>query len=139
MDLNRLNLEEYLPTYSIQDSPKNLHVRDLFDISPTLTEAAGAIVDERENREEGISALSLSLLLVLVRAWWRSSGGVRVSSTSRRGAVRACFRRHSAAGRPDKGAIPPFSTSRRIGFSFREPAVPAAASSETDRGKGVAS
>ncbi|XP_020095543.1 uncharacterized protein LOC109715122 isoform X2 [Ananas comosus] len=45
MDLNRLNLEEYLPTYSIQDSPKNLHVRDLFDISPTLTEAAGAIVD----------------------------------------------------------------------------------------------
>nr|CAD1819176.1 unnamed protein product [Ananas comosus var. bracteatus] len=34
MDLDRPNLEEYLPTDSIQDSPKNLHLRDLLDISP---------------------------------------------------------------------------------------------------------
>nr|CAD1837199.1 unnamed protein product [Ananas comosus var. bracteatus] len=40
--------------------------------------------------------------------------------------------------RPGEGVIPPFSTSRRIGISYREPAVPAAASSETDRGKGIA-
>ncbi|OAY82101.1 Glycerol-3-phosphate acyltransferase 4, partial [Ananas comosus] len=50
MDLDRPNLEEYLPTDSIQDSPKNLHLRDLLDISPTLTEAAGAIVDDSFTR-----------------------------------------------------------------------------------------
>jgi glycerol-3-phosphate O-acyltransferase 3/4 len=52
MDLDGPNLEEYLPPDSIhgRDSPKNLHLRDLLDISPTLTEAAGAIVDDSFTR-----------------------------------------------------------------------------------------
>lgn len=71
MDLDRLNIEEYLTVESIRESPRKLHLyvflvsffriftsynswwnpncilfrRDLLDISPTLKEAAGAIVD----------------------------------------------------------------------------------------------
>ncbi|GJN11550.1 hypothetical protein PR202_ga29749 [Eleusine coracana subsp. coracana] len=46
MELDRPNLEDYLPSDSLpQEAPRNLHLRDLLDISPVLTEAAGAIVD----------------------------------------------------------------------------------------------
>nr|CAD1823626.1 unnamed protein product [Ananas comosus var. bracteatus] len=52
-----------------------------------------------------------------------SSGGVPLelgsSSTSRRGAVRVYVRRRSIEMRPGEGTIPPFSTSRRIGISYR--------------------
>nr|CAD1834933.1 unnamed protein product [Ananas comosus var. bracteatus] len=41
------------------------------------------------------------------------------SSTSRLGVVRACVRRRSVVRRPGEGVIPPFSTSRRVGFSYR--------------------
>ncbi|OIT08681.1 hypothetical protein A4A49_23419 [Nicotiana attenuata] len=45
LDLDRPNLEDYLPTGSIPEPHGKLRLRDLIDISPTLTEAAGAIVD----------------------------------------------------------------------------------------------
>nr|CAB3454499.1 unnamed protein product [Digitaria exilis]CAB3458159.1 unnamed protein product [Digitaria exilis] len=46
MELDHPNLEDYLPPDSLpQEAPRNLHLRDLLDISPVLTEAAGAIVD----------------------------------------------------------------------------------------------
>ncbi|TVU38614.1 hypothetical protein EJB05_11998 [Eragrostis curvula] len=48
MELDRPNLEDYLPPDSLpQEAPRNLHLRDLLDISPVLTEAAGAIVDRK--------------------------------------------------------------------------------------------
>ncbi|KAG0529652.1 hypothetical protein BDA96_05G116500 [Sorghum bicolor] len=46
MELDRPNLEDYLQSVSLpQEAPHNLHLRDLLDISPVLTQAAGAIVD----------------------------------------------------------------------------------------------
>jgi len=40
------NLDDYLPSDSLpQEPPRTLNLRDLLDISPVLTEAAGAIVD----------------------------------------------------------------------------------------------
>ncbi|XP_073115519.1 glycerol-3-phosphate acyltransferase 9 [Elaeis guineensis] len=50
IDLDRPNIEEYLSTESMQESPKKLHLRDFLEISPTLTEAAGAIVDDSFTR-----------------------------------------------------------------------------------------
>ncbi|KAL5198908.1 hypothetical protein ABZP36_002420 [Zizania latifolia] len=51
MELDRPNLEDYLPSESLpQESARNLHLRDLLDISPVLTEAAGAIVDDSFTR-----------------------------------------------------------------------------------------
>ncbi|KAL2924347.1 Glycerol-3-phosphate acyltransferase 9 [Bienertia sinuspersici] len=38
-------IEEYLFSESLPQSYGKLHLRDLIDISPFLTEAAGAIVD----------------------------------------------------------------------------------------------
>ncbi|KAG6482107.1 hypothetical protein ZIOFF_058736 [Zingiber officinale] len=49
-DLDRPNIEEYLTTETIREVPKKLHLSDLLDISPTLTEAAGAIVDDSFTR-----------------------------------------------------------------------------------------
>ncbi|RWR93457.1 Phospholipid/glycerol acyltransferase [Cinnamomum micranthum f. kanehirae] len=50
MELDRPNIEEYL-TESIHDtSHEKLHLSDLLDISPLLTEAAGAIVDDSFTR-----------------------------------------------------------------------------------------
>ncbi|MBA0666827.1 hypothetical protein Goklo_003191 [Gossypium klotzschianum] len=46
LDLDRPNIEDYLPSgSSIQEPHGKLRLRDLLDISPALTEAAGAIVD----------------------------------------------------------------------------------------------
>ncbi|KAI8023318.1 Glycerol-3-phosphate acyltransferase 9 [Camellia lanceoleosa] len=45
LDLDRPNIEDYLPSGSIQEPHGKLRLRDLLDISPTLMEAAGAIVD----------------------------------------------------------------------------------------------
>ncbi|KAL0376268.1 UNVERIFIED_CONTAM: Glycerol-3-phosphate acyltransferase 9 [Sesamum calycinum] len=45
LDFDRPNIEDYLPSGSIQEPHGKLRLRDLLDISPTLTEAAGAIVD----------------------------------------------------------------------------------------------
>ncbi|KAH9694418.1 glycerol-3-phosphate acyltransferase 9 [Citrus sinensis] len=46
LDLDGPNIEDYLPSgSSIQEPLGKLRLRDLLDISPTLTEAAGAIVD----------------------------------------------------------------------------------------------
>ncbi|XP_021318878.1 uncharacterized protein LOC8069464 isoform X5 [Sorghum bicolor] len=46
MELDRPNLEDYLQSVSLpQEAPHYLHLRDLLDISPVLTQAAGAIVD----------------------------------------------------------------------------------------------
>ncbi|KAL0291464.1 UNVERIFIED_CONTAM: Glycerol-3-phosphate acyltransferase 9 [Sesamum radiatum] len=50
LDLDRPNIEDYLPSGSLQDSHPKLRLRDLLDISPTLTEAAGAIVDDSFTR-----------------------------------------------------------------------------------------
>ncbi|XP_019252691.1 PREDICTED: glycerol-3-phosphate acyltransferase 3-like [Nicotiana attenuata] len=50
LDLDRPNLEDYLPTGSIPEPHGKLRLRDLIDISPTLTEAAGAIVDDSFTR-----------------------------------------------------------------------------------------
>ncbi|XP_042375741.1 glycerol-3-phosphate acyltransferase 9-like [Zingiber officinale] len=49
-DLDRPNIEEYLTMETIREAPKKLHLSDLLDISPTLTEAAGAIVDDSFTR-----------------------------------------------------------------------------------------
>ncbi|KAK8939963.1 hypothetical protein KSP40_PGU013019 [Platanthera guangdongensis] len=49
-DLDHLNIDEYLPEESIQAEPKKLHLNDFLDISPTLTEAAGAIIDDSFTR-----------------------------------------------------------------------------------------
>ncbi|PKA60207.1 Lysophospholipid acyltransferase LPEAT1 [Apostasia shenzhenica] len=49
-DLDHPNIEEYLTAESIKEAPKRLHLRDLIDISPTLKEAAGAIVDDSFTR-----------------------------------------------------------------------------------------
>ncbi|XP_021903758.1 glycerol-3-phosphate acyltransferase 3 isoform X1 [Carica papaya] len=51
LDLDRPNIEDYLPSgSSIQEPHGKLRLRDLLDISPTLTEAAGAIVDDSFTR-----------------------------------------------------------------------------------------
>ncbi|WCJ39994.1 glycerol-3-phosphate acyltransferase 9 [Euphorbia peplus] len=51
LDLDRPNIEDYLPSgISIQEPHGKLRLRDLLDISPTLTEAAGAIVDDSFTR-----------------------------------------------------------------------------------------
>lgn len=51
LDLDRLNIEDYLPFgSSIHEPPGQLRLRDLLDITPTLTEAAGAIVDDSFTR-----------------------------------------------------------------------------------------
>ncbi|KAK6121514.1 hypothetical protein DH2020_044744 [Rehmannia glutinosa] len=50
LDLDRPNIEDYLPSGSIQEPHGTLLLRDLLDISPTLTEAAGAIVDDSFTR-----------------------------------------------------------------------------------------
>ncbi|KAJ6310933.1 hypothetical protein OIU76_015619 [Salix suchowensis] len=51
LDLDRPNIEDYLPSgTSIQEPLDKLSLRDLLDISPTLTEAAGAIVDDSFTR-----------------------------------------------------------------------------------------
>ena len=48
LDLDGPNIEDYIPSGStIQQQPHGkLRLRDLIDISPTLSEAAGAIVDD---------------------------------------------------------------------------------------------
>ncbi|XP_020692180.1 glycerol-3-phosphate acyltransferase 9 isoform X2 [Dendrobium catenatum] len=50
VDLERLNIEDYLSSDSIQEPSKKLQLKDLLDIAPTLTEAAGAIVDDSFTR-----------------------------------------------------------------------------------------
>ncbi|GKV23903.1 hypothetical protein SLEP1_g33580 [Rubroshorea leprosula] len=51
LDLDRPNIEDYLPSgSSIQEPRGKLRLRDLLDISLTLTEAAGAIVDDSFTR-----------------------------------------------------------------------------------------
>ncbi|GAY46118.1 hypothetical protein CUMW_094530 [Citrus unshiu] len=51
LDLDGPNIEDYLPSgSSIQEPLGKLRLRDLLDISPTLTEAAGAIVDDSFTR-----------------------------------------------------------------------------------------
>ncbi|XP_020256489.1 glycerol-3-phosphate acyltransferase 3-like isoform X1 [Asparagus officinalis] len=50
IDLDRPNIEEYLPSESISESPKRLHLKDLLNISPALAEAAGAIIDDSFTR-----------------------------------------------------------------------------------------
>nr|KAJ0193393.1 hypothetical protein LSAT_V11C800438310 [Lactuca sativa] len=47
LDLDRPNIEDYLASDSIQEPLGKLRLHDLLDISPTLTEAVGAIVDAR--------------------------------------------------------------------------------------------
>ncbi|KEH37377.1 phospholipid/glycerol acyltransferase family protein [Medicago truncatula] len=52
LDLDRPNIEDYLPSgAAIQQEPRGkLRLHDLLDISPTLSEAAGAIVDDSFTR-----------------------------------------------------------------------------------------
>ncbi|KAI7731127.1 hypothetical protein M8C21_011436 [Ambrosia artemisiifolia] len=50
LELYRPNIEDYLPTDSIQEPLGKLKLRDLLDISPTLREAGGAIVDAIERK-----------------------------------------------------------------------------------------
>ncbi|KAG0470919.1 hypothetical protein HPP92_017619 [Vanilla planifolia] len=49
-DLDRPNIEEYLSADSIHEPLMNLQLRDLLDLSPRLSEAAGAIVDDSFTR-----------------------------------------------------------------------------------------
>ncbi|KAI3441168.1 uncharacterized protein J3R85_002405 [Psidium guajava] len=51
LDLDRPNIEDYLPSGSSIHEPRGkLRLRDLLDITPTLTEAAGAIIDDSFTR-----------------------------------------------------------------------------------------
>ncbi|XP_048496722.1 glycerol-3-phosphate acyltransferase 9-like isoform X2 [Beta vulgaris subsp. vulgaris] len=50
LDLYRPNLEDYLSSESLPEPHGKLRLRDLIDISPALTEAAGAIVDDSFTR-----------------------------------------------------------------------------------------
>ncbi|KAK9757505.1 hypothetical protein RND81_01G166800 [Saponaria officinalis] len=50
IDLDQPNIEDYLPIGSIHQPREKLKLRDLLDVSPTLTEAAGAIVDDTFTR-----------------------------------------------------------------------------------------
>ncbi|KAK9677483.1 hypothetical protein RND81_11G146000 [Saponaria officinalis] len=50
LDLDRPNIEDYLPSESLPLPRGKLRLRDLIDISPALTEAAGAIVDDSFTR-----------------------------------------------------------------------------------------
>ncbi|KAI4367345.1 hypothetical protein MLD38_023093 [Melastoma candidum] len=51
LDLDRPNIEDYLPSGSSIHEPRGkLRLRDLLDCSPTLSEAAGAIVDDSFTR-----------------------------------------------------------------------------------------
>ncbi|GAU24125.1 hypothetical protein TSUD_83600 [Trifolium subterraneum] len=52
LDLDRPNIEDYLPSgAAIQQEPRGkFRLHDLLDISPTLSEAAGAIVDDSFTR-----------------------------------------------------------------------------------------
>ncbi|KAH9622932.1 hypothetical protein KSS87_016615 [Heliosperma pusillum] len=50
LDLDRPNIEDYLPSESFTQPHGKLRLRDLLDISPALTEAAGAIVDDSFTR-----------------------------------------------------------------------------------------
>ncbi|CAN1770754.1 Glycerol-3-phosphate acyltransferase 9 [Linum perenne] len=51
LDPDRPNIEDYLPSgSSIHELHGKLRLRDLLDISPTLTEAAGAIIDDSFTR-----------------------------------------------------------------------------------------
>ncbi|KAG2241077.1 hypothetical protein Bca4012_022142 [Brassica carinata] len=51
LELDHPNIEDYLPSGSSINEPRGkLRLRDLLDISPTLTEAAGAIVDDSFTR-----------------------------------------------------------------------------------------
>ncbi|KAJ4913949.1 glycerol-3-phosphate acyltransferase 9 [Raphanus sativus] len=51
LELDHPNIEDYLPSGSSINEPRGkLRLRDLIDISPTLTEAAGAIVDDSFTR-----------------------------------------------------------------------------------------
>ncbi|KAG0472495.1 hypothetical protein HPP92_017041 [Vanilla planifolia] len=49
-DLDRPNIEEYLSADSIHEPLMNLQLRDLLDLCPRLSEAAGAIVDDSFTR-----------------------------------------------------------------------------------------
>ncbi|XP_078437390.1 glycerol-3-phosphate acyltransferase 9 [Wolffia australiana] len=50
IDPDHPNIEDYLPRESIQEPNGKLHLRDFLDISPALTEAAGAIIDDSFTR-----------------------------------------------------------------------------------------
>ncbi|KMT16671.1 hypothetical protein BVRB_3g049570 [Beta vulgaris subsp. vulgaris] len=50
LDLDRPNLEDYLSSESLPEPHGKLRLRDLIDLSPALTEAAGAIVDDSFTR-----------------------------------------------------------------------------------------
>ncbi|XP_058191394.1 glycerol-3-phosphate acyltransferase 9-like [Rhododendron vialii] len=50
LDFDRPNIEDYLPSGSIQEPRGKIRLCDLLDISPTLREAAGAIVDDSFTR-----------------------------------------------------------------------------------------
>ncbi|GER55220.1 glycerol-3-phosphate acyltransferase [Striga asiatica] len=63
LDFDRPNIEDYLPSGSIQEPHGKLRLRDLLDISPTLTEAAGAVVDYI--RKDNLSVLIMGFLYFL--------------------------------------------------------------------------
>ncbi|KAE8654359.1 lysM domain-containing GPI-anchored protein 2 [Hibiscus syriacus] len=70
LDLDRPNIEDYLPSgASIQEPHGKLRLCDLLDISPILTEAAGAIVDGSsfDNRMDNISFMLHSYALTSQR------------------------------------------------------------------------
>ncbi|CAJ1935761.1 unnamed protein product [Sphenostylis stenocarpa] len=60
LDLDRPNIEDYLPSGSSVQHERHgkLRLCDLLDISPSLSEAAGAIVDVKSNRERNYNVLS---------------------------------------------------------------------------------
>ncbi|XP_002447623.2 uncharacterized protein LOC8069464 isoform X4 [Sorghum bicolor] len=64
MELDRPNLEDYLQSVSLpQEAPHYLHLRDLLDISPVLTQAAGAIVDVYKISEGGSSSNNIGEMM----------------------------------------------------------------------------
>ncbi|ONK65916.1 uncharacterized protein A4U43_C06F2310 [Asparagus officinalis] len=50
IDVDPPNIEDYLTSDALHQPHKKLQLKDLLDISPTLTEAAGAIVDDSFTR-----------------------------------------------------------------------------------------
>ncbi|KAL9328909.1 hypothetical protein ACSQ67_003912 [Phaseolus vulgaris] len=74
LDLDRPNIEDYLPSgSSVQHERQGkLRLCDLIDISPSLSEAAGAIVDLRVHLNLAVCPVAIKYNQIFVDAFWNS-------------------------------------------------------------------
>nr|CAD1833527.1 unnamed protein product [Ananas comosus var. bracteatus] len=151
--LNRWNHVSFSSLVQLVDS--SVECRDKSESRWRQIDAKRTPCDARAAFSEEICKIAVFLLAVPVQpsrctstlqqavrgllSGWLFSGGVRISPTLRRGAVRGYGCRRSIARRPGEGAFSPFSTSRRCLSRCREPSSSVAAVADQDRGKGVAS